>query len=421
VKQKKESYNTAIIYNNTVYIGNTHQQQKHIHISNPKSTIQIVYLRYFNQEDCELMWDTIQNYLPSKGLDNVINSFLEYSGLDVIIMNFLKEWGMESLVDYSAMIKALIFATVTVMLLRQAAWFAKVRDEDEAKLLSEAVVVVERTPSYVSPTIHENDLCGICSEKMWSDSGIEISRASVIQLDCKHCFHRSCYLGDLDPKDTNLDRVMPCVIRGHFAPCLYCQMSPKSVSIQPLHKWQTISYWVLLINEALDMAGPHKYGVSWAEIRKKAREISGLSLDQLRDGDKIANGGQDVLEDEDLDGPGQFPFFAALRDGGCKKFTVDGVNYRGRSLWTSYMVSGVEKMISKYSWGIPPFTMCSTCDQHIDNASAARSCSRCGDLVPVMKYWCSDQCKKMQNEEHKKQCDRVCSAFEKFHIQRLPS
>eukprot|EP00602_Paraphysomonas_sp_CaronLab_P001666 CAMPEP_0185032882 /NCGR_PEP_ID=MMETSP1103-20130426/21382_1 /TAXON_ID=36769 /ORGANISM="Paraphysomonas bandaiensis, Strain Caron Lab Isolate" /LENGTH=288 /DNA_ID=CAMNT_0027568949 /DNA_START=98 /DNA_END=961 /DNA_ORIENTATION=- len=251
----------------------------------------------------------------------------------------------------------------------------------------------------VSKSIHIEDDCPICKRAMWDEDGLEFQRCSVVQLQCSHCFHSRCYTG-LAPSD------------GKYAPCPVCQYHPVRVNLSPLHKWQTIRFWVHLIDEALDQIGSRTYGVPWSFVRKRAREISGLTLKKLRAGDKQSNGEEDALEDEDLDGPGQFPMFAALIDSDAIRFTVNCTHHRGKGKWISFKTAeGTERMVFKYEWGVPPLTSCLECKQPVSSESYM-TCRKCTHLCPKALYWCSKQCYEDGRKKHEPQCESLITLWE---------
>jgi hypothetical protein len=151
----------------------------------------------------------------------------------------------------------------------------------------------------VSKTIYEENNCSICKKPIWTREGLEIDKGCTVELKCTHRFHWDC----LNKKSSTSSLTDPSYVMVDKIPCCpVCHFQPTIITAKPLHKWQTVRFWVLIIEEALDQlataSGPG--GISWASVRARARKMSGITIEQLGKGDEQTYGKEDMLAEEDL-------------------------------------------------------------------------------------------------------------------------
>ena len=131
-----------------------------------------------------------------------------------------------------------------------------------------------------------------------------------------------------------------------------------------------------------------------------------------------------------VDGPGQFPYFSALKDGNANRFqdSIDNVYHKSAGKWMTYHSDrGGERMVFKYSWGIPPFTTCHNCAKSIDvdpvvetelaggggrSGTRGKDCQRCGHVADKKLFWCSEDC----YMTHEDECKHLLNKMERFRI-----
>jgi hypothetical protein len=121
-----------------------------------------------------------------------------------------------------------------------------------------------------------------------------------------------------------------------------------------------------------------------------------------------------------IDGPGKFPYFAALKDGNAVRFqdSIDNVYHKSAGKWYTYQSDkGGERMVFKYSWGLPPSAKCHNCQKFIESSSESfgddwKDCKKCGHLGTEKLFWCSDLCLATHNES----CSKLLNIYERFRI-----
>lgn len=219
--------------------------------------------------------------------------------------------------DAYELLKAVIIAFVIVMMVR--AWAYSIKDraekEEQSRELEDGKQDEKALEQIIpmSKSIYEENNCTICKEPIWTREGLEVKKGCTVELKCTHRFHWHCLnhksspssspastlssssasLADKDSSYVMVDKV-PC--------CPICLYQPTTITAKHLHKWQTVRFWVLIIDEALDqlatMSG--RRGIAWANVRARARQISGISTDQLAKGEEQTHGQTDMLAEEDL-------------------------------------------------------------------------------------------------------------------------
>lgn len=229
--------------------------------------------------------------------------------------------------DLYELLKAIVIAFIIVLMVRAWAYSVRDRIEKEEEVNREiedgkkAKNGSEKSIIPISKSIYEENDCSICKKPIWTREGLEVEKGCTVELKCTHRFHWQCLSknsvatsvspttssNSLEEKDSSyvmVDKV-PC--------CPICLYQPSVIEAKALHKWQTVRFWVLIIDEALDqlatMSG--KRGIAWANVRMRARDMSGISLEQLAKGDEQTHGKAEMLAEEDL---GEDHFAADLRD-----------------------------------------------------------------------------------------------------------
>jgi hypothetical protein len=318
---------------------------------------------------------------------------LEMIGIDQIEQ-------MMSLWNVSAVIKAVGFSTIVVVLIRYYAYLLKSRyetkDETTEKLTNEKVTeeVVDSSPRYPIPE------CAICGLSLFNESGLEFTRHSVVQLSCHHLYHRQCYL-NLNSNSKDLPS------------CPTCFTEQIILSEESLHMWQTVAYWSWHINEALDRFGPSNF-LSWANVRLRAKEIANLSVDILKEGDLRSFDPHDCREEEDLIGPGAFPIRKAMLSACALQYEYNGQQYSTLGEWITHKSSeGTEREIWKVSWGSPSWALCSSCGGRVPLCTQIK-CQRCHGVSSEISYWCSEECQVKDLERHQEKCEVICSAWRDY-------
>lgn len=329
--------------------------------------------------------------------------------------------------DTYELLKAVVIAFIIVLMVRAWAYASKDRAEKEEKIREledgEKEVKLLQQIIPVSKSIYEENNCSICKKPIWTREGLEIDNGCTVELKCTHRFHWNC----LNKKTSSSSLTDTSYVMVDKVPmCPDCHFQPAVIEAKSLHKWQTIRYWVLIIDEALDQLATKsgKQGISWANVRARARKMSGITLEQLAKGEEQTYGKEDMHAEEDLDGPGKFPYFAALKDGNAERFqdTVDSVYHKSAGKWLTYQSDrGGERMVFKFSWGIPPFTNCHNCDKFL-NATELQStggerggwkeCKVCGHSDVMKLYWCSEEC----YASHGEYCNKLLNKMERFRV-----
>ena len=205
-----------------------------------------------------------------------------------------------SLFDSYELLKALIIACIIVFLLRMWAFGVKDRTEQEEKVRQQEMDgKIQDIIIPVSSTIYDEHDCLICKRPIWNREGIEIEKGQTVELKCTHRYHWKCL--NRNPSSPSVDE-SSYVMVNNVTRCPACHFQPDVIEALPLHKWQTVRYWVLLIDDALDQLASRsgKYGICWAEVRSRARKMSGLSLEQLRRGEEQTFGAESIDAEEDL-------------------------------------------------------------------------------------------------------------------------
>mmetsp|Transcript_20102 Transcript_20102/g.33862 ORF Transcript_20102/g.33862 Transcript_20102/m.33862 type:complete len:336 (-) Transcript_20102:266-1273(-) len=325
------------------------------------------------------------------------------------------------LFDGYELVKAVGIALVIVGMVRTWAYAIKERTEDEQK--QQEIEDGEKNEKLlnqivpVSKTIYDENNCGVCKQPIWSRDGIEIDAGSTVELKCTHRFHWHC----LNKKSSSSSLTdLSYVIVDKVPCCPECHFQPTIIEAKPLHKWQTIRYWVLIIDDALDQLATHSgvNGISWASIRARARKMSGITVEQLAKGDEQTHGKEDMLADEDLDGPGNFPYFAALKDGNGIRYqdASDNAFHKSAGKWCTYKSDrGGERMVFKYSWGLPPSVKCHNCQKFIEALDDDwQDCKKCGHLGVEKLFWCSEGCK----ATHTSDCEKELDKYERFRVKK---
>ena len=145
-----------------------------------------------------------------------------------------------SLWNLSAVIKAVGFSTVVVVLIRYLAHLVKLSYESKVEVSEKITSGEKRGEEIVDSSsrypIPECMICGLC---LFNESGFEFTRNSVVQLSCHHLCHRQCYL--------NLQSHSPA--KGSLPSCPTCFTNQITLAEEPLHMWQTVAYWSWHINE----------------------------------------------------------------------------------------------------------------------------------------------------------------------------
>jgi hypothetical protein len=207
------------------------------------------------------------------------------------------------LYDPYELIRAIIIAFVIVMMVRTWAYAVKGRAEEEEKQKEiEDLEITQKKLNQIVPiskTIHNENDCLICKKSLWTREGLEIEKGSTVELKCTHRFHWNC----LNKKSSSSSLSDMSYVMVDKVPCCpTCHFQPSIIEAKPLHKWQTVRFWVLIIDEALDqlatLSGPR--GISWANVRARARKMSGVTMEQLAKGDEQTYGKEDMLAEEDL-------------------------------------------------------------------------------------------------------------------------
>jgi hypothetical protein len=311
-----------------------------------------------------------------------------------------------SLWNISAVIKAVGFSTIVVVLIRYYAYLLKsnfeAKTETNGNLASEKVteeVIADTSPRYPIPE------CKICDLPLFNESGLEFTRNSVVQLSCHHLLHRQCYLNLQSNSKTKPQDTLPS--------CPTCFTDQITLSEEPLHMWQTVAYWSWHINEALDRFGPSNF-LSWANVRLRAKEIANLSVDILKAGDLHSFDSQDCREEEDLIGPGAFPIRKAMLSAGAMRYECNGKQYSTLGDWITHKSSeGTEREIWKVSWGSPSWALCCNCGGRVPLCSQLK-CHRCHGISSEVSYWCSEECQENDNLRHRQICEILCGAWNDF-------
>lgn len=215
------------------------------------------------------------------------------------------------LFDGYELLKATGVALIIVLMVRAWAFSIKDRAEQEEKdrEIEEGEKAKNALPQIIpiSSSIYDDNNCTICKKPIWTREGLELETGTTVELKCTHRFHWKC----LHAKSQSADSASPSpssaadssyVIVDKVPCCPECLFQPTVIEAKPLHKWQTVRYWVLIIDEALDqlatMSGTQ--GISWANVRQRARKMSGITLAQLAKGDEQTYGKEDMLAEEDL-------------------------------------------------------------------------------------------------------------------------
>lgn len=207
------------------------------------------------------------------------------------------------LFDAYELLKAVVISLCIVLMVRTWAYAVKERTEEEEKKLEieegEKNLKLKNEIIPVSKSIYEENDCSLCKQPIWTREGLEIDSGSTVELKCTHRFHWNC----LNKKSSSSSLSdMSYVIVDKVPCCPECHFESSVIEAKPLHKWQTVRYWVLIIDEALDQLATQsgRHGISWANIRARARKMSGITVEQLAKGEEQTYGKEDMLAEEDL-------------------------------------------------------------------------------------------------------------------------
>jgi hypothetical protein len=218
------------------------------------------------------------------------------------------------LFDTYEFVKAVGISLGIVLMVRAWAFSIKDRAEQEEQIREledgekEAKRVEQIIP--VSNSIYEENNCTICKKPIWNREGIELEKGCTVELKCTHRFHWKCLNKKTPaPASSSSSSSSPTsqtestyVMVDKVPCCPDCHFQPTVIEAKPLHKWQTVRYWVLIIDEALDQLATKssKYGIGWANVRLRARKMSGLTIEQLAKGEEQTHGKEDMHAEEDL-------------------------------------------------------------------------------------------------------------------------
>lgn len=337
------------------------------------------------------------------------------------------------------LLKTFSICFIIVLLVRTWAYAVKDREESEEKVLELEANDGSSDLSLssggrggkgqpivpVSKTIYEENICLICKKAIWSREGIELKKGTTVELKCTHRFHWHCLTKTPATTSSKDETDSSYVMVDKVPRCPTCHFQPIVIEAKPLHKWQTTRFWVLIIDEALDQLARFSgtYGIGWANVRARARKMSGITLEQLAAGERQTYGEEDMLDEDDLGGPGEFPYFPALKDGNGERFqdATANVYHKAAGKWLTWKNEGGERMVFKYSWGIPPDTNCHNCQKWLDpeDKDSVVQCQACQNISVERKFFCSDAC--YSTHALGEECRAMMNKYERFRISKTCS